>query len=105
MKRLLTIGAFLFISLSSLAQDYSYSFNGELSNPEELLKELEAIPQLINTKIKYKEDSKRGEIWFDLKTSKSRTDTRDEFSPVSIKTLLLSNGLEPLTFKSRTQNK
>lgn len=104
MRRFYTLLTFVLISLSGMAQDYSYSFNGELSNQDELLKQLQSIPQLLHPKIKYKEDKKGGEIWFDIKMSNSKTDTHDEFSPVSVKSMLLSFGLEPLTFKSRTQN-
>lgn len=106
MKTIFTLTAFIALSFISFAQDYSYSFNGSLNDNQysSLLGKLESNSHISNPKIKYKDDKKGGEIWFDINVSASKSDVENEFSPIEIKSTLISFGLEPLVFKSRPKN-
>lgn len=103
MKRTFILLLISFLSSISYGQTFSYSFEGSLS--AELISEIEKtcsnLPQVSSTKIRYKEDSKRGEIIIKLDDSaaKSRTELGDQFSPVSLKELLLQLKLSPLDFR------
>lgn len=107
MKRKLITGLLVFYAFTSYGQDAAYSFKGHLD--QGTLSKLENDCRLIvgvkSAKVRYKEDSERGEILFDLvELGETRTEgSNQDFSPVDIKTLIIESGLEPLDY--RTINK
>lgn len=106
MKNFFLIGGFIILSNLTFGQTHSYSFKGIVTQEQaaELIAELERLPEVSNVKLKYKEEKGGGELLFDVLTPASKTDIDQSFSPVSIKEILLRRNLEPLTFKSRTEN-
>ncbi len=106
LKNLLLIVTILigFASYSS-AQAYSYGFEGEIkdSNIDGLLSSFEKIDGVQEVKIRYKEETKRGEI---ILFTNSNVDPRNPhpFSPVKVKTILLESNLKPLEFREISQN-
>lgn len=101
MKELL-FGALLCISSFSFAQNFSYSFSGEIGNSQafsKIDKELKALPGVKSVELKYKSDSKKGELILFVEENNTG-DNPSEFSAADIKAVLLKNGLSPIQFRT-----
>jgi len=101
MIRFLLTYSFIAFSGSLFSQNYAYSFNGSLTIDEqnELIKDLLEIPFISSAELRYKSDSKRGEIYFFVKEDEIRSESSSEFTPVEIKGIIIENNLEPLDFR------
>lgn len=92
-----------FCALTSFlfSQSYSYSFDGELSSEKqiELSNAVLKVNDISSCDLKYKPDSKKGEIIFYVKESEIRSESSNEFSPVQIKGILIEYQLSPLDFR------
>lgn len=98
----LFLSCFFFVSTGYLfSQNFAYSFQGELSleNQNILTKSILEIPGIATCELRYKSDSKRGEFLFYVVESNERSDSSPEFSPTSVKSLIISKGLEPIDFR------
>lgn len=102
------IGGILFcFAFAAYGQDAAYSFKGHLD--QALILKIEndckSITGVKSAKVRYKEDSERGEILIDLiDLDNNRTEGSNQvYSPIDIKALLVSNGLEPLDYRSINQ--
>tara|TARA_R110002072_G_scaffold302060_2_gene483630 strand:- start:57778 stop:58098 length:321 start_codon:yes stop_codon:yes gene_type:complete len=93
----------LFLSGFSFCQSYVYTFEGNLdiSAISELEKTCTKIQSVHSVKIKYKEDTKMGEIFIILDESEKNPKGEQEalFTPVDFKSFLISNSLTPLYFR------
>ena len=98
MKKILLLGAFAFAVLNASAQDYSYSFQGEISDFEKIESALLALPEVEKVKVRIKEGQKVGEILFFLGRKESSPENQDGFSPVDVKRILIESGLQPNQF-------
>ena len=82
---------------------YSYGFEGELdvAKISQYEKECSSFQQVAEVKIKYKSDSKRGEMIIQIQkiNKEDRREDSPQFQPVQIKKFLLEKGLTPLNFK------
>lgn len=100
MRGLLII-ALLCISSFGFAQNYSYSFSGEIGNSDSYKKlndELKALPGVKTIELKYKNDSKKGEFVIFVEET-STGDNPTEFSAADLKAILIRNGLSPIQFR------
>jgi hypothetical protein len=100
-KCLLTI----LISCSStllFSQDYSYSFKGKLTPEKEtvLLERIGSTEGVEYCKLRYKQDSERGEIILSPEKKEVRSEDQEVFSPTDIKTILVELELEPIEFRT-----
>ena len=93
----------LLASNFSYSQTFSYTFKGGLNASviEQIEKDCTKINSVSVTKLKYKEDSERGEIIIVLKDNQKslRPEADNQFSPIDIKRIILDNNLSPLTFR------
>ena len=80
------------------SQSFSYSFSGELDQAKitSLEKKILTIEEVKSTQIKYKSESHRGEIIFYVEENLTRSENPAQFSPVTIKEVILSHGLDPI---------
>lgn len=107
MRNLLCHVFFILLGFASYGQDASYSFEGQLSEDQqvELQRSIEALPGVASVKLRYKADSMRGEALLFL--DPVREDQRAEanaspFTPVDIKGIFAGfnlSGLDYHTFK------
>lgn len=100
MKFILSI-ALCAVSSCFYSQNFAYSFQGNLTVEQQnsLLKKILDLPLVSSCEMKYKTDSERGEILFNIKEKETRSEGSDEFSPVQIKSLFIEQELEPLEFR------
>lgn len=103
MKNVFVVTIGLLFSVVMFAQDYSYSFSGNLdiSQISNYEKECLKFNQVESVKIKYKADSQKGEVIIitkDIPKDQSRQGM-ELFSPIDIKKFLISKGLTPINFK------
>lgn len=92
---------FLMICQAFNAQTYSYSFKGVLSNENKAKfnKEISELPTLLSVEIKIKNEAQMGEVIFSIDPLADRGENDHPFSPVDLKSLLISFGLEPIDFR------
>jgi hypothetical protein len=85
-----------------LAQDYSYSFSGKISEEQQqkIIASIENTPGVESCKMKYKNDSERGELLIEEKEVTERSEDQSLFSPTTIKSILIESNLQPLDFRS-----
>lgn len=93
----------LLFSCNSYSQTFVYTFEGEL-NPfsiTSLEKKCSEIDFVSRTKIKYKENSKKGQMYITLDANQQnlKGEEQNDFSPIALKTFLISNNLSPLSFR------
>lgn len=103
-KIILLLGAFC--AFTSYGQTYSYSFNGNLSNESVILLNEAGLKmnQIEEFKIRYKEDSHRGEVLIVIDpSSEQRAEADNQFSTIELKSLLIEFGLEPISFHKINQ--
>lgn len=100
MKNYIILLVFGLISLQGFSQNYSYSFNGEVSFDD--IKKIEdrvaALPEVNSAKVRYKEDSQKGEILIHIVPSSERVESRVTFKASELKQILQSYGLTPSQF-------
>jgi hypothetical protein len=103
MRILLCQVLFVFLTSISFGQDASYSFEGQLSESQqvEIQQKVENLPGVRTAKLRYKQDSMRGE--FMLVLDPVQDDQRGEaqpaaFSPVDLKAILSEYALLSLEF-------
>ena len=103
MKILLTFLLGLLSYSFSYSQTYVYTFEGdlELSSISFMEKECSTFQSIASVKIKYKEDSKKGEFYITLNEDEKnrRAESDFHFSPVDVKSYMISHNLSPLTFR------
>ena len=103
MKNLFSLTLFLLLFSTAYAQNYSYSFDGELDQSaitkiENKCSEFESVT---STKIKYKEDAQKGEIIiFLVKKEGQRAEEDNQFKATDIKKILINSGLTPGEFRT-----
>jgi hypothetical protein len=101
---LLSVGLFSQTKSNSLIRkNYHYTFEGELTSEvkTELEKNVSQLKYVTASKIKYKPDSKKGEIILSIEeTTKSSEGDNEGFNAVELKKLILSSNLTPLEFNS-----
>lgn len=88
-------------AFTAYGQTYSYSFEGNLNQNsiEEIQKSGVQLNQVEQFKVRYKEDSERGEVLIVLtKESERRAEEDNQFNVVEVKSLLINHGLSPLNF-------
>lgn len=98
MKKLLL----LFILVSSnfvFGQTYNYTFEGSLDNEQLRMIEEKCLklPQVTECKVKYKPESKKGEILIYIDQTESDEGVL-QFSPIDVKNLLITLDLIPGVF-------
>lgn len=101
MKRLIFFLFFLVVSQELIAQTYSYSYSGLLpvENTDKFKKEISELPAVLTVEIKQKHDSQKGEILFSIDPMNERGENDHPFSPVDLKSIILSFGLTPIEFR------
>ena len=102
MKKLLSLTLFILLFSNAFSQKVSYSFEGKLdfSQLTNLEKECLSLDQIAQAKVKYKEDSQKGEIIIILSELKNqRAESDGQFKAASLKQLMIKNGLNPLEFR------
>ncbi|MDH4472232.1 MAG: hypothetical protein QE487_06470 [Fluviicola sp.] len=104
MRKLLLL-CMLSMGFTLTAQDYSYRFSGNLSETAqtEFLKRMEDFHFYTDIKLRYKNDSQKGELLFTIPASPEKTEEQPLYSILDIKQLLLSFDLLPDTFVERTK--
>lgn len=102
MKIFLFFVAF-FVTTFTYSQTYSYSFEGSIdpSDVSAYEKECTRFDLVEIVKIKYKPDSKKGELIVQLEDQSHlpKSESNKQFNPIVLKKFLLSKGLSPLYFK------
>ena len=87
----------------SYSQTFTYTFSGGLnaSKIEQIEKECAKINSVSIAKLKYKEDSEKGELIIVLKENQKslRPEADNQFSPIDIKRIMIDNSLSPLSFR------
>ena len=103
MKRILILLSFAFWALNGYGQTYAYSFEGDLTptkitDLENSCSDLEGIGIV---KIKYKDDSNRGEfiVQIDKSAINKRGAEDGQFSASDLKSFIINSGLSPLEFR------
>jgi hypothetical protein len=105
MRKLLLLGM-LSVGLSATAQDYSYRFSGNLSETaqSEFIKKMEDFHFYTDVKLRYKNDSQKGELLFTIPLPTGKTEEEQPYSILDVKRLLISYDLTPDTFVERPKN-
>ncbi|MES2554997.1 MAG: hypothetical protein V4604_02550 [Bacteroidota bacterium] len=105
MRKLLLLWM-LSMGLSVTAQDYSYRFSGNLSETaqSEFIKRMEDFHFYTDVKLRYKNDSQKGELLFTIPVQPDKTEEELPYSILDVKQLLLSFDLLPDTFVERPKN-
>ncbi len=86
-------------AFAAYGQTYSYSFEGNIDqNSIELIQKSGIqLNQVEQFKVRYKEDSERGELLIVItKSSENRAESDNQFNVVEVKSLLINHGLSPL---------
>lgn len=99
-KVILLFGSLL--AFTAFGQTYSYSFEGNLNQNtlNQIQKSGIQLNQVEEFKVRYKEDSNRGEILIVLdKQSTARAESDNQFNVVDVKAILLNHGLSPLNYR------
>jgi len=103
MKALIVLALTLLVSSNSFSQTYLFTFSGELDpfSITKLENECSQLKDVKSTKIKYKPESHKGELYVTLieKKKSVRTEKDESFSPIPLKSFLLSKNLSPLSFR------
>jgi hypothetical protein len=105
MRKLLLLWM-LSMGLTVSAQDYAYPFSGNLSETAqaEFLKRMEDFHFYTDVKLRYKNDSQKGELLFSIPVQSAKTEEEAPYSILDVKQLLLSFDLLPDTFVERTKH-
>lgn len=100
MGKILLVHLCILFSSLSYAQDYTYSFEGELTMNDQhrIIEECQKVAHVDIVKLKYKEDSKRGELIIWTRPALIIGEVESSFSPADIKSQLVNMGLAPLSF-------
>lgn len=101
MMKFILFCAFTFTINFFFSQNFAYSFAGDitLEQQKDLIEEVLKIPTVSTCEMRYKSDSKRGEILFFVDDTISRSESSIEFSPAQVKSIFISNNIEPLDFR------
>lgn len=101
MKRILLFSFFTCISLVGYSQQYSYSFEGALAidQIQKIEERCNTLPEVSSAKVKYKDDSQRGEVIIYIKPSNERGESRTMFKASDLKQIMQSYSLSPLEFR------
>lgn len=102
MKKFVSLTFFLALFTNAYSQDFSYSFDGQLDQASisKLESDCSNITTIRSTKVKYKEDSQKGEIILFLAVHENpRTELDNQFNPTDIKKILIDSGLAPGEFR------
>ena len=102
MKNLFSLTLFLLLFSTAYAQNYSYSFDGELDQAAitKIENKCSKFESVTSTKIKYKEDAQKGELLISLKTkSDKRAEADGQFKATDIKKIFLEANLIPGEFR------
>lgn len=88
------------------AQDYSYHFSGNLSETaqSDFLKRMEDFHFYTDIKLRYKNDSQKGELLFTIPAVTGKTEEEQPYSILDVKKLLISFDLVPDTFTERPKH-
>lgn len=102
MKKIFSLTLFLLLFSAAFSQNYSYSFDGELN--QSTLSEIESkclkFEFVSSAKIRYKEDTQKGELLIHLiiKGDK-RAESDGQFKATDIKQIFLDSNLNPGEFR------
>lgn len=101
MRNLFASLIFFFFYLQGFSQSYAYSFKGNLNESQQqiVIQEIKKIQGIKTVELRYKMDSERGEILFSIEIMDSEGENEIEFSPLSIKEILIEKGLSPIDFR------
>ena len=102
MKKLLLVTFFLALFSTAFSQNISYSFEGQLdqSSINKLEKDCANMLTVQSAKVKYKEDSQKGEIIIVLIVKEGqRAEEDNQFKATDIKRILIDSGLTPGEFR------
>ncbi len=103
-KIILLLGALC--AFTCYGQTYSYSFNGPLSQQSltDISEKGSKFNHIKEFKVRYKEDSERGEIFIVIdNTNELRAEADGQFNLGQIKALLIQFDLEPISFRRINQ--
>lgn len=91
----------LLFTFCGFSQQYAYSFEGQLSEDQKrsLVKNCEGLKNVDWVKLKYKEDSSKGELIIQCKEIEIRSEFEEGFSPINVKREFIGLGLEPKEFR------
>lgn len=93
----------LLASNFSYSQTFTYTFIGDLNASKilQIEKDCTKINSVSVTKLKYKEDSGKGELIIVLKENQKslRPEADNQFSPIEIKRIMIDYSLSPLSFR------
>jgi len=103
MKTFIALLFTICLSFVSYSQTYVMTFEGSIDpfSITQLEQKCSQIDRISSTKIKYKAESNKGELFFTLSPLAKELvgEERDDFSPIPVKTFLLENNLYPLSFR------
>lgn len=102
MKKLISLTFFLAFFTSAYSQDFIYSFDGQLDQASinKLESDCANITAIRSAKVKYKEDSQKGEIMLFLVVNENpRAELDNQFNATDIKKILIDSGLAPGEFR------
>ncbi|MFT5860083.1 MAG: hypothetical protein ACI865_002191 [Flavobacteriaceae bacterium] len=90
----------LFFALTTSAQTFSYSFEGNFDTESLLQLEQDclSLKYVSSCKVKFKEDSHKGEVIVKAMSAKEKNEATESFSPIDLKRLLIQSGATPLEF-------
>lgn len=105
LKRILIVFV-LFSAQIVFGQTYAYSYEGNLTveKQSQLIKECSELPQVASCKIRQKDEKNKGELIVEIEEM-DRVDQDNPFSIAFLKSLLLSNGLNPISCIELKANK
>ena len=88
----------LFCAQTVFGQTYAYSYQGILSSEQQalLIRDCSELPHVISCKIRQKDEKGQGEMIVEVEKTE-RPDFDNPFSTVDLKSLLLENGLTPIS--------
>lgn len=100
MKKLIIFSSFVFVTQFGFSQNYAYSFSGTLSSDQitQLEERCTAQSEVTSAKLKYKQDSQKGEIILFVEPNTTLGEARVGFSAADIKQVIQSFGLSPIDF-------
>jgi hypothetical protein len=102
MKKLLFVTLFLALFPTAYSQNISYSFEGQLdqSSINKLEENCYKLQSVQSAKVKYKEDSQKGEIIIVLIVKEGqRAEEDNQFKATDIKGILIDSNLTPGEFR------
>lgn len=82
------------------SQHYAYSFSGDISSDQisQIEERCAALPEVTSAKLRYKDDSHKGEVFVHVEPNNSQGEARLAFSAADLKKVLQSFGLSPIDF-------